>query len=326
MVSPPLPAPIPTALLHLLLLLPIARPEQVAVCPCRSPATCQPLPPRPAEEQEVVAFSSWNIESSSGSADPPRLLPTYGPDTLQFDWDKMTAYAAFGAPGKYKPIWPEGEHNSSDDPSSRHNTTKWQQTYCTAHEHGVRVLDWGFYSYDGVTWCGMIPTFWAWASAGDDKMFNQTAVRKWAKDSASCVPAKGFDGVLLDMEGPGMAVGATNKTFRDAVTFAVCALKAELNKTLPGNVLYWTTDTGPYFDYHAMTVNGCVDMWLDMFYWCIDYELHATYRNRANSPMPFITMPGGIIDTYVHKFGVPVSHLGVIFPFFACSFSCKGSE
>ena len=122
-----------------------------------------------------------------------------------------------------------------------------------------------------------------------------------------------------------MTLGSTNKTFKDAVTFAVCELKSALNKTLEGNMLAWTTDTGDYFDYHAMSAGGCVDYFLDMFYWCIDYEIHATWRNRANSPYGFIDMPGGIVDTYEQKFGVSPEKFGVIFPFFACSFACSGS-
>ena len=31
-------------------------------------------------------------------------------------------------------------------------------------------------------------------------MFNQTAVREWAQETAECIPANGLDGVLLDQE------------------------------------------------------------------------------------------------------------------------------
>lgn len=36
------------------------------------------------------------------------------------------------------------------------------------------------------------------------RMFNQTAVDLWAMETAACVAIKGFDGVLLDMEGIGL--------------------------------------------------------------------------------------------------------------------------
>ena len=133
------------------------------------------------------------------------------------------------------------------------------------------------------------------------------------------------DGVLLDMEGPGMSRGDTNTTFKDAITFGVCELKRALNKTLEGNMLAWTTNPGHSFDYHAMSAGGCLDYFLDMFYWCIDYEIHAVWRNRANSPYDYIDMPGGLVDAFEHHMGVSPDKFGVIFPFFACSFACSGS-
>jgi hypothetical protein len=87
-------------------------------------------------------------------------------------------------------------------------------------------------------------------------------------------------------------------------------------------LLAWTTDVGAYFDYGALIEQGCVDLFLDMAYcWCVDYESHSSTRNRAPTPMPFIDE---IITTYETKFKVPASKLGVIFPWYACSFECSG--
>lgn len=46
-------------------------------------------------------------------------------------------------------------------------------------------------------------------------MFNRTAVVAWAKDVAACIPAQGFDGVLLDQEAIDLDF---NQTEKDAIT------------------------------------------------------------------------------------------------------------
>jgi hypothetical protein len=69
-----------------------------------------------------------------------------------------------------------------------------------------------------------------------------------------------FQPTMQDMEGiGGPPLGPTQE--RAAITYAVCALKRELNKTVPGNYQAWTTDTGAYFDYATMTAQGCIDIW-----------------------------------------------------------------
>ena len=137
------------------------------------------------------------------------------------------------------------------------------------------------------------------------------------------MPLRGFDGVLLDIEG----VTVPSQKERDAITFAVCALKTALNATLPGSMVAWTTDTGNYFDYAAMTRGGCVDLWLDMAYsWCVPEETHSALRNRANAPLPFLTGAGGIVETYTQRFGVPLSKLGVLLPWYGCAFECAGDS
>jgi hypothetical protein len=75
---------------------------------------------------------------------------------------------------------------------------------------------------------------------------------------------------------------------------------------------------GPYFDFGPMADQGCVDMFLDMGYscesatgqllhlslsptlqlsvllsGCIRYEAHSVTRNRAPSPLPWLTAPTG---------------------------------
>jgi hypothetical protein len=147
----------------------------------------------------------------------------------------------------------------------------------------------------------------------------RVAVLTWADEVAACIPNRGFDGVLLDQEAIDIDM---NQTEKEAITFAVCALKSALNKTLPGNMVAWTTDVGAYFDYATMTQQGCVDLWLDMAYsWCVDYETHSQTRNRAPTPMSFIDE---IVQIYETKFEVPASKLGIIFPWYGCSFACEG--
>ena len=60
--------------------------------------------------------------------------------------------------------------------------------------------------------------------------------------------------------------------------------------------------------------------------WCVVDETHSLSRNRAQAPMEFLTGKGGIIDTYVHDFGVPLSKLGIILPWYGCNFACNPSE
>ena len=52
----------------------------------------------------------------------------------------------------------------------------------------------------------------------------------------------------------------------DAIYYAVCTLKRELQSLLPYAQIIWTADTGPYFPYEKLTTDGCVDLWLDMAY------------------------------------------------------------
>ena len=58
--------------------------------------------------------------------------------------------------------------------------------------------------------------------------------------ASDCLAAEGFDGAMLDMEGIGRGIGPPKDY--DAITYAVCKLKAEINRTIPGNVMMWTTD------------------------------------------------------------------------------------
>jgi hypothetical protein len=78
------------------------------------------------------------------------------------------------------------------------------------------------------------------------QIFNKTAVDEWAAETAECVFASGFDGVLQDMEGIGGPWNSLGKMTPEkaAITYAVCALKREMNKTNPGSLQFWTTDVG----------------------------------------------------------------------------------
>ncbi len=209
-------------------------------CPCDDPSLCHPLSPQPsADRDEVVAFSSWvfNGEQSSRNYTAPQL----------FDWKKITTWAPF-----------EVDETGPD-------SDQYAEMFCTAHRSGARILSWMPLPQGNTSagsggqpvakrGCG-VTEFYGWARQrnGDPSsqaMFNRTAVRQWAQETAACIPASGFDGVLLDQEAIDLDF---NQTEKDAITFAVCALKSELNKTLPGNMVAWTSDVGAYFDYAALT-------------------------------------------------------------------------
>jgi hypothetical protein len=83
---------------------------------------------------------------------------------------------------------------------------EYAQLFCTAHKHKARILTWGLASWDGET-CP-VTEYYGWARANTtagkappagNKVYSKTAVRDWAKRTAECVAAKGFDGVVLDM-------------------------------------------------------------------------------------------------------------------------------
>ena len=108
------------------------------------------------------------------------------------------------------------------------------------------------------------------------------------------------------------AYTTTHPKLRARVTAGVCALKPALTKALPGSVLYWTVDTGNYFDYGEMITKQCVDMFLDM-----DYCL-CKPDSRANAPLARVNRTAEIFKGY----GVPPEKLGIVFPWFGCDFVC----
>jgi hypothetical protein len=178
-----------------------------------------------------------------------------------------------------------------------------QQLYCDAHKNGVKVLEWSEKNWNG-SQCG-VTQLYSWCRENSPQAYNSTAILEWAESSATCIAATGFDGVMLDAEG---AYTVTHPKLRAAVTAGVCALKSALNKALPGSVLYWTVDTGNYFDYKTMIDKQCVDMFLDM-----DYCLCNT-DSRANAPLERVNRTAEIFK----GFGVPPEKLGIIFPWFGC--------
>ena len=258
---------------------PASRLETSDPCPCDDAKLCRPLNPAPPEQRdEVVAFPGWEIYGAGYNESEYTL----------YDWSKITTIAPF------EPLDHPGP------PSAKKHAA--QQLYCTAHKHGVKVLQWSEGSWNGTN-CGA-SEFYSWCLKGDSRIFNDSAVQAWATSTAACINAQGFDGILLDAEG---AYTVGKPKVKAAVTKAVCTLKAALHTVLPQAVLYWTADTGPYFDYATLTNDGCVDLWLDM-----DYCRCSPTNRGGNAALSSIA---GITDTYKH-YGVNTSHLGIVFPWF----------
>ena len=125
------------------------------------------------------------------------------------------------------------------------------------------VLTWGYESWNGSS-CP-ITDFYSWALANDSRVYDSSAITEWAVAAADCAVSRGFDGILLDMEGiGGPPLGPASML--DAIFFAVCQLKGALSARLPQARIFWTADTGPYFPVANLTSAGCVDVWLDMAY------------------------------------------------------------
>ena len=222
-----------------------------------------------------------------------------GSEWHNYDWKKITAIA---------PFVPMDESDFPD-------------MYCHAHRNGVRMLSWdggkGRGSSPLVAPGGGCPTnqFYSWALKNDARMYDKKEVQSWATNTSACIVASGYDGILLDAEGSG---STSNQTQRAAVTAAVCELRAELRKALPGALLAWTVDTGGYFDYKAMTDGDCVDLWLAMEYcWCTGWAsaVFSLTRNRAPAPLPFLNFT---VETFA-SYGVPANRLGLVMPWFGCA-------
>ena len=149
-------------------------------CLCSDPSLCRPLSPQPRQRDEVVAFSSWVFNGE------PRPRGNYSAPEL-FDWSKITVWAPF------------------ETEETGHNLEQYGRLFCTAHAHGARVLAWSRVpDGSGSRGCG-VTDFYQWAreratDKSSNKMFNKTAIRAWASKTAACIPAAGFDGVLLDQE------------------------------------------------------------------------------------------------------------------------------
>ena len=288
---PPSPAPVPWAASF--------------KCPCDAEWLCRPLSPQPPEgQQEVIAFpgGAGTGPEPDGTVHLDRSAGMYGSNGSEwhnYDWKKITAIAPF-VPMSY-----------SDFPDM----------YCHAHRNGVRMLSWdggkGRGSSPLVAPGGGCPTsqFYSWALKNDARMYDKKEVQSWATNTSACIVASGYDGILLDAEGSG---STSNQTQRAAVTAAVCELRAELRKALPGALLAWTVDTGGYFDYKAMTDGDCVDLWLAMEYcWCTGWAsaVFSLTRNRAPAPLPFLNFT---VETFA-SYGVPANRLGLVMPWFGCA-------
>ena len=181
-------------------------------------------------------------------------FPASHNDTVEklYDWSKITTIAPF------QPLGPQA---------------RYHPLYCDAHKHGVKVLDAG-----SGTWNGSreLLEFYKWCLSNSLQAYNQTAILAWAERTAAGIAGTGFDGAMLDFEGD---YTITHPKLRAQVTVGVCALKSALTKAVPGAVLYWTVDTGRYFDYGEMIDKQCVDMFLVM-----DYCL-CNPDSRSNAPL-----------------------------------------
>jgi hypothetical protein len=254
----------------------------------------------PKPKDEVVAFPAYEIYGAGYNETEYTL----------YDWSKITTIAPFEPLGHKQP---PGRAGHQPWPSPKE--TAENELYCTAHRHGVKVLQWSEASYNG-TGCGAAE-FYGWCrsvqsgkQSGNSTIFNSTAIRAWAEKTAVCIVAQGFDGIMLDMEGS-YTVGRSD--IRAAVTAGVCELKKQLRAVLPDGEIFWAVDTGNYFDYKQMTDDDCVDLWLDMDY------CRCTPTNRGGNAA--LSNTAGIVADY-KRYGVSPDKLGVIFPWFGCDFVC----
>ena len=58
---------------------------------------------------------------------------------------------------------------------------------------------------------------------------------------------------------------------------------------------------------------------------CVPQELHIDFRNRANSPLPYINNPQNpqtIVQMYTVTYNIPLENLGIAFPWYGCQFNC----
>ena len=161
-------------------------------CPCGDPSLCRPLSPMPKPKDEVVAFPAYELYGAGYNETEYTL----------YDWSKITTIAPFEPLG-YK--WP-GYPKPPKEPWPSSKEIAANGLYCTAHRHGVKVLQWSETSYNG-TGCGATGLY-GWCrsvqsgkDSGNSTIFNSTAVSGWAKQTAACIVAQGFDGIMLDMEG-----------------------------------------------------------------------------------------------------------------------------
>ena len=208
-------------------------------CPCAQARWCKPLSPQPAPRPEIVAYhgSTSNTGKTGQRANPAWSaagVPPFNNGSMwrSFDWTKVTTI------GLFAPL------ETDDD---------WELV-CTAHQHNVRVLPWA-----GAVWGRPSPISVPYvternAEKGRDGhaigeasgIFNdKPQLRQSAKESAAFVASAGLDGILLDAE------ALRNETIREGMVYWVSQLRAELDSSLPGALLTWTTgkDAAPWCKY-----------------------------------------------------------------------------
>ena len=243
-----------------------------------------------------------------------------GTEERFYDWSKITSVAPFEPLGR----WKVGDR-------------AFGEVYCQAYRVGAKVLAWSQPGWNN-TACAVTDVYDLWRHS-DPQMYNASHIAAWATETAECLAATGWDGVLFDAEitPPDGAKG------RAAVTMAVCALKRALQKVIPGAPVYFAVGAGvAAFDFANMSEKEqCVDMWMIMDY-CLCRAL-APPNLRANADIRTID---GVVQHY-REFGVPMERVvsrhdiadvwaafcqecqqyrceqGMIFPWFGCDFACE---
>ena len=123
------------------------------------------------------------------------------------------------------------------------------------------------------------------------------AIDKWAAMSAQWVKANGFDGALLDIEGSaGIEAGGRVSAFRASITYGWCALKAALQKEIPGSLLIWAGAATPFASgVHGFSTPkyGFVDPEA-LNGKCLDYLLPGAYCTCTGGPAP-VAIVGRVI-------------------------------
>ena len=176
----------------------------------------------PTDLTLLVVHASPELTPPDPTHPTPPARTAHSPTNPRADWAKVTAVADYS--------W--GFAN---------------ETLCTAHQHGVRVL--------AFNQLAMSPLF----SPKFYSHTNETAMDAWIKHATTFVFDRGMDGIMLDIEG---AKGVTTEDFQ---RFG-CKLRAALHALIPGAALTWSVDL--YGDNEAaqagVAKSDCAADWLTL--------------------------------------------------------------